>query len=153
MTNKNTDYDELLPCTVAEVTEGQHTWITIPDLEFSEIVKCLRCRLVQLPPSVTGEDLWPHGPYEIPNAHAKQVQGQVIYEPHIMRTVGHAYDAFRTAPGNRDGSYPTKRHFVSTLTAGGMDRNEAAQLYDRNQHSIVEFHNAQSPQVAQLPLA
>ena len=153
MTNKNADYDELFACTVAGTTTHQHEWVTVPDIDLDRIRKCLRCQLVQLPPSVTGADLWPHGPYEIPNARAKQVLGQVIYEPHIMRTVGDAYDAFRTAPGNRDSSHPSRRHFVSTLTAGGMDRNEAVQLYDRNQHSIVEFHNAQSPQVAQLPLA
>ena len=69
-----------------------------------------------------------------------------------MKTVGDAYDAFRTAPGNRDGSYPTRRHFVATLTAGGMDKNEATRLYDRNRHSIMEFHWKKSTEVAQVLL-
>ena len=99
MTNKNADYDELFACTVAGTTTHQHEWVTVPDIDLDRLRKCLRCQLVQLPPSVTGADLWPHGPYEIPNARAKQVLGQVIYEPHIMRTVGDAYDGLPDSTG------------------------------------------------------
>ena len=57
-----------------------------------------------------------------------------------MVTIGDAYDAFRTSPGNHNGSYPSQTHFVSTLTAGGLDPELATQLYKHNRHSIVDFH-------------
>ena len=33
----------------------------------------------------------------------------------------------KPSPGNRDNSYPTRQRFVGTLTAGGMDPEEAEQ--------------------------
>ena len=156
MTSKNADYDQLFACTADGVSVRGHQWLTVPDTDFGEIVKCTRCHIVQLTPAVTGEDLFPHGPYEIPNAHARRDGDNIVYASHVMQTIGDAYDAFRTVPGNRDGSYPTQRHFVGTLTAGGMNPDEAHSLYQRNRHSILEFHRefhrTRSHQISQLPL-
>ena len=152
MTSKNADYDQLFPCNADGVSVNSHQWVTVPGPDSGDITKCLRCRIVQLSPAVTGENIFPHGPYEIPNAHARRDKGNVVYAPHVMQTIGDAYDAFRTAPGNRDGSFPTRRHFVNTLTAGGMNPDEAVQLYERNQHSFMEFHRNRRPDVANIPL-
>ena len=106
MTRKNADYAQLFACTADGVSVRGHRWLTVPDTDFGEIVRCTWCDIVRLHPAVTGEDLWPHGLYEIPNANAQKAGDEIVSDPHIMRTIGDACDAFRTAPGNRDGSDP-----------------------------------------------
>ena len=152
MTSRNADYDLIFPCTLDSKTFDSHHWLKVPDLDFGTILKCVRCHIVQLPTAVTGDDLFPHGPYEIPNAHTRREGDKIVSEPHIMVTIGDAYDAFRTAPGNRDGSYPSQTHFVRTLTAGGLAPELATCLYKRNRHSIIDFHWTNSPDVARIPL-
>ena len=153
MNQKNADYDQLFECTAEGISVRGHWWTTIQEADSGEITKCSRCHIVQLTPAMTGEDVFPHGPYTIPGAHARRAEGgTIVSEPHVLTTISDAYDAFRTTPGNRDGSYSSERHFVQTLTAGGMDPDEAEQLYRRNRQSIVEFHWTNSPDVARLQL-